>query len=212
MFATTYRLYCDHGLQWRQFTLRILRVACPLLTLGFCRYQIMLLGACERSWSPVYTIQPVVKPVVKQVWQPVVSCIQTFNRLSNSFHNWFNKTAVSCIQPVVKTVVQPGLTTVLNEQTGCQTVDKHGLTTGCIVYTNIQPVVNPVVKPVWQPVVSCKRGLTVKPVSVVLHKLESELSCCIPVYSKFLYCAGCGFQPCRLNSPTFFNTLHRCSC
>jgi len=35
--------------------------------------------------SPVYTIQPVVKPV----WQPVVSCIQ----------------------PVVKPVVQPGLTT-----------------------------------------------------------------------------------------------------
>jgi len=32
----------------------------------------------------VYTIQPVVKPV----WQPVVSCIQTFYRLSNPFDNW----------------------------------------------------------------------------------------------------------------------------
>jgi len=31
----------------------------------------------------VYTIQPVVKAVVKLVWQPpVVSCIQTFNRLT----------------------------------------------------------------------------------------------------------------------------------
>ena len=43
--------------------------------------------------------------------QPVVSCIQTFNWLSNPFDNWFDKTAVSCIQPVVKPVVQPGLTT-----------------------------------------------------------------------------------------------------
>ena len=57
--------------------------------------------------SPVYTIQPVVKPVVKPVWQPgkclytrysrcdavwqqVVSCIQTFIRLSNPFDNWFD--------------------------------------------------------------------------------------------------------------------------
>jgi len=32
-------------------------------------------------------IQPIVKPVVKLVWQPVVSCIQTFNRLSNPFDN-----------------------------------------------------------------------------------------------------------------------------
>jgi len=41
----------------------------------------------------VYTnIQPVVEPVWQSVWQ----------------------TAVSCIQPVVKSVVQPSLTTVLN--------------------------------------------------------------------------------------------------
>jgi len=77
---------------------------------------------------------------------------------------------VYTIQPVVKPVVspnvQPGLTTVLNEQLfvqhGCQTVfvkpvcqtrfDNRlntrlsnrltGLTTGCIVYTNIQPLSN----------------------------------------------------------------------
>jgi len=34
-------------------------------------------------WMFVYTIQPAVKPV----WQPVVSCIQTFNLLSNRFDN-----------------------------------------------------------------------------------------------------------------------------
>ena len=39
------------------------------------------------SWSPVYTIQPVVKPVVKRVWPPVVSCIQSFNRLSKRLYN-----------------------------------------------------------------------------------------------------------------------------
>jgi len=48
----------------------------------------------------VYTIQPFVKPVVKAVvkpvWQQVVLCIQTFNRLSNPFDNRFDKTAVSC--------------------------------------------------------------------------------------------------------------------
>jgi len=57
---------------------------------------------CTTLWQPVvYTIQPVVKPVwpveclhtrynrliVKPVWQPVVSCIQTFNRLLNRFDN-----------------------------------------------------------------------------------------------------------------------------
>jgi len=43
------------------------------------------------GWMFVYTIQPVVQLVVKPVWQrveqPVVSCIQTFNRLFNKFDN-----------------------------------------------------------------------------------------------------------------------------
>jgi len=108
-------------------------------------------------------IQPVVKPVVNRlnvcihdttgcqtgcqascqtglttgcipVWQPVVSCIQTFNWLSNPFDN---PLTTGCI---VYTAVC---------QTGCQT----------FVYT-IQPVVKRVIQPVWQPVVSCKRGIT----------------------------------------------------
>jgi len=49
--------------------------------------------------STVYTIQPaaksvvipVVKPVVKPFSQQVVSCIQTFNRLSNLFDKRFDK-------------------------------------------------------------------------------------------------------------------------
>ena len=35
----------------------------------------------------VYTMQRVIQPVVQAVEQPVASCIQTFNRLSN----WFNR-------------------------------------------------------------------------------------------------------------------------
>jgi len=47
----------------------------------------------------IYTIQSVVKSVVKPVWQTVVSCIQTFNLLSNqlvsckrALHCWQRKT------------------------------------------------------------------------------------------------------------------------
>jgi len=56
----------------------------------------------------------------------IVSCIQTFNRLSNPFDNRFDKWAVSRIQPVVK----PGCTTRLDEQ---WLFVQHGCQTGCIV-------------------------------------------------------------------------------
>jgi len=48
-----------------------------------------------RLWSPIYTIQP----VVKLVWQLVVSCIETFNRLSNPFDNRLYRvySRLSCI-------------------------------------------------------------------------------------------------------------------
>jgi len=45
----------------------------------------------------------------------------------------------------------------LHDTTCCQT----DLTTGCIVYTNIQPVVKPVRQPVWQPAVSCIQPVVV---------------------------------------------------
>jgi len=48
-------------------------------------------------------------------------------------------------QPVVK-----GLSNQLSNG-----FDNPRLTTGCIVYTNIQPVVKPVWQPYWQPAVSC---------------------------------------------------------
>jgi len=78
----------------------------------------------------VYTIQPVVKPIVKPVWQPVVSCKQTFNRLSNPsdkqlyrvysrlsnrLFNTVERTGVS-FNTVVKPVVKPRCTTVLSNR------------------------------------------------------------------------------------------------
>jgi len=54
-------------------------------------YHFCCVHDCLWPYSPVYTIQPVVKTVVKPDWQPVVSCIQTFNRLSNPFDNRFHK-------------------------------------------------------------------------------------------------------------------------
>jgi len=76
------------------------------------------------SLNPVYTIQPVVKPVV----QPV------HNRFDNGLTNLLKRTDCS-FNMVVKPVVQPGLTidlrTVLNEQPlFVQPVVKPGCTTG----------------------------------------------------------------------------------
>ena len=73
---------------------------------------------CQTGLTTGCIVYTYIQPVVKPVWQPV----------------W--QTAVSCIQPVVKQVVQPGLTRMF-------------------VYT-----IKRVVKPVWQSVVSCKRGIT----------------------------------------------------
>jgi len=75
----------------------------------------------------VYTIQPVVKPVVKRVWQPAASCKQTSNLLSNRLYN-----RIAIEQPVVKPVWQPVecLYTRYNLLT-------NRLTTGCVVYTNM---------------------------------------------------------------------------
>ena len=49
-------------------------------------------------------------------------------------------------------------------------------TAGCIVYTNIQPVVKPVWQPVnavWQQVVSCKRGFSKKIVAKISERVTT---------------------------------------
>jgi len=79
----------------------------------------------------VYTIQPVVKPV----WQPVVSCIQTFSRLSNPFDKRLYRVYSRLSNRVVQPVWQPCSTNSLFVQHGCQTmfvkpVVQPGLTTG----------------------------------------------------------------------------------
>ena len=92
------------------------------------------------GWMFVYMIQPVVKPVVQPVEQTATvrsTGCQTglynqfdnwlytrYSRFSNGFDNWLN----ICI----------------HDTTGCQTGLTTSLTTGCIMYTNIQPVVKPV--------------------------------------------------------------------
>jgi len=80
---------------------------------------------------------------------------KTINQEIKVLQNW-NQTAIS-LKPHLHdtTCCQTGchnpLNVCIHVTTGCQA----GLTTGCIVYTNIQPVVKPVWQPVWQPAVSC---------------------------------------------------------
>jgi len=138
---------------------------------------------------PVYTIQPVVKPVVQLVWQPAVSCKQTSNRLSNPFDNRLNV----CIHDTAgcQTGLTTGLTTVLNEQTvrstSCQTglynrLDKHGLTT----VLNKQLVVKP----------GCTTGLTtgcIHDTAVCQTGLTMVVSCIQTFDNRFdnrLYCVN----------------------
>ena len=97
--------------------------------------------------NPVYTIQPVLQPV----WQPAVSCKQTSNRLSNGFHNRFDKHGwttsrmfVYTIQPVVKPVVKQ--------------VWQPCWTNNCSFNRLSIRVVQPVWQRVWQQVILCKPG------------------------------------------------------
>jgi len=77
--------------------------------------------------SPVYTIQPVVKLIAKPVWQQVVSCIQTFNRLSNLFDNWFGN-RLYCVYSRLSNQFDNQLNEQwLFVQHGCQTSCTTGL-------------------------------------------------------------------------------------
>ena len=77
-----------------------------------------------------YAMQPVVQPVEQQAGCRVARIKQV---------------------EFIQTVEQPVECLYARYTACCET----GLTTGCIVYTNIQPVVQLVI----QPVVSCKRSL-----------------------------------------------------
>ena len=84
---------------------------------------------------PVYTIQPVVKPVVQLVWQPAVSCKQTSNRLWDRFDNHVERTAT-----VRSTGYQTGLYNRFDNR----------------LYTRYNWL-----STVWQQVASCRRGFSI---------------------------------------------------
>jgi len=95
---------------------------------------------CETGLTTGYIVLTNIQPVVKPVWQPVECSYTWYSLLSNQLPN---------IKPVAKRVSQPCWT---NSRCSFNRLSNRvvqpGLTTGCIVYTNIQPVV----KRVWQPV------------------------------------------------------------
>jgi len=126
----------------------------------------------------VYTIQPVVNPD----WQPVASCIQTFNRLSNPYtagcqtglYNRFDnrvertvadKRTVAVRSTRLSNPFKNRLDVCLHDTAGCQT----SCTTGCIVYTGFKSC-----RPT-----SAARCFwwSIRPVSLELDRIK-EQSCC----------------------------------
>jgi len=125
----------------------------------------------QRWWlSPVYTIQPVVKPVVNRFDNQLNVCIHdTDNRLYRVYkHSTGCQTrlttglttgCISCIHPVVKPVVHPGLTTGWTNSCSFNTVwQPFWQPVGCL-FTRYSRLSNRL-STVWQPAVSCKRGIT----------------------------------------------------
>jgi len=57
-------------------------------TNSHCSFNRLLNRVVQPVWQPaVYTIQPVAKPVVKWVWQPIECLYTWYNQLSNRFDN-----------------------------------------------------------------------------------------------------------------------------
>ena len=89
------------------------------------------LASFAKHLSPIYTIQPVVKPVVNPVWQPGKCLYTRYNRLSNRlsirlpnlFDNRLYRVYSRLSNRFDNLFVQPGC------QTGCQTRLTTGLTT-----------------------------------------------------------------------------------
>jgi len=98
---------------------------------------------CSTGWTTrwmfVYTIQPVAQPVVKPVEQPAACKRLNVELHESNMLNSYNR---------LNTRLDIRFNVCIHNTTGCPN--------GCIVYTNIQPIV----QPVWQLVVLCKRGLS----------------------------------------------------
>ena len=87
-----------YGSRWRHC------VTAVVFSISYVRFDVYL--------SPIYTIQPVVKQVVKLV----VSCIQTFNRFDNRLYRVCSWLSNRLYNPVWQTVEQ----TVAVRSSGCQ--------------------------------------------------------------------------------------------
>jgi len=116
-----------------------------------CQSYLEALHNCHEDWLIRRTDSSWNVPSADKVL--VCSALQ----LSSTIYSLYSVTLqprMTCIQPVIKPVVQPGLTNEqwLFVQHGCQTV---------------------FVIPVWQPVVSCKRGITVH--HVLLTTFDSSM-------------------------------------
>ena len=160
----------------------------------------------------VYTIQPVVNPVVQLVWQPAVSCKQTSNRLSNGFDNPVERTAVhstGCQTVFDNRFDKHGLTTVLNEQLFVQPVVKQGCTTGLTTVLNEQLFVQPVVKPCLTNRFD-KHGLTTMWNEQLFVQLVVKPGCTMVVQPVWQPVVSCIQTFTQLSNP-FDNRLYRVS-
>jgi len=81
----------------------------------------------------------------------------------------YNVTCGLCLENRTSASATAVLNPRLHDTTCCQTGCQTCLTTGCIVYTNIQPVVKLVWRPVWQTAVSCIQSV-VKPVGCLFTR------------------------------------------
>jgi len=127
-------------------------------------YRVYTVEFIHYHWSPVYTIQPVVKRVIKPVGQPGKCLYTRYNRLSNWFDNRLyrvHKHSTGCQTHLTTSLTngcimyiagcQTGCTTRLDNQLNeqwlfvqhsCETGRQTGLTTGWMFVYTIQPLSN----------------------------------------------------------------------
>jgi len=191
-------------------------VTTPLVTLhywvGVKRISNLFKKSDWASLSPVYTIQPVVKPVVNPVWQPG-NCLYTrYNQLSNplsnrlyrvykhSTDNRFDKRQYRVYSRLSNRLYNR-FDNRYRFDNRLYRVYEHSISTGCktglttcwmFVYT-----IQPVVKPVVQPAVSCKPVL-----KNILHRIWQTMS-----QLKVNLFQSCAFSQTMKTFCIFFNTI-----